>query len=44
MDVSIERDICRNVRIKEFEKAMKQGDTEMEVALPFMCTKIDYDV
>lgn len=44
LDGTIVRDVCRNGRISKFEKAMKQGDTAMEVELPFRFTKVDYDV
>lgn len=44
LDGTIVRDICYGARIKDFEKALKQGDTDMEVALPFMCVSINYNV
>lgn len=44
LDGIIVRDVCKNARIKEFEKGMKQGDTDMEIALPYICTKIEYNV
>lgn len=33
-----------NIRFTEVEKSMKQGDKNMEVTLPFICTDIKYGV
>ncbi|MDY0102826.1 MAG: hypothetical protein RBS07_07780 [Lentimicrobium sp.] len=37
-------DVLVGVKLQEFEKAMKQGDSDMEVSLPFKCLAIDYNV
>jgi len=37
-------DVLVGVKLQEFEKAMKQGDSDMEVSMPFKCLAIDYNV
>lgn len=44
LDGVVVRDVCRNGRIEKSEKGMKQGDTAMEIQLPFKFTKVDHDV
>jgi hypothetical protein len=44
LDGVVIRDVCRNGRIEKFEKGMKQGDTAMEIQLPFKFTGIDNNV
>lgn len=36
-------DILVGVKLQEFEKGMKQGDSDMEVTLPFKCLAIEYN-
>lgn len=36
----IERDVIKGVKFTEFEKALKQGDTEMEIDIPFIALGI----
>lgn len=40
----IERDVIKSVKILEFEKGMKQGDTEMEIELPFIALGIQLTI
>ncbi len=35
-------DVIVGARISDFEKAMKQGDPDMEIDLPFQALKIEY--
>ncbi len=44
LDGIITRDVCRSGRIEKFEKGMKQGDTAMEIALPFKFTRIENQI
>lgn len=44
LDGIITRNVCKNGRIEKFEEGMKQGDTAMEVTLPFKFTEIQYGV
>ncbi|HUM50486.1 MAG TPA: hypothetical protein PK431_01680 [Chitinophagales bacterium] len=44
LDGVLVRDVCKSGRIEEYEKGMKQGDTNMEIALPFMFTLIDNQI
>lgn len=37
-------DVLKHVRVKEVSKTMKAGDTHMEVKLPLVIGKIDYNV
>ncbi|MCX6232617.1 MAG: hypothetical protein NTZ33_13860 [Bacteroidetes bacterium] len=39
----IRTDVCIGVVLKDVEKALKQGDTDMEVSVPFSCVKIKYN-
>ena len=39
----VRTDVCPHVVLKDVEKAMKQGDTDMEVSVPFTCLKIKYN-
>jgi hypothetical protein len=43
-DTTIVRDRIVGVDITEFEKAMKQGDLEMQIKLPFVALNIKYNV
>ena len=43
-DGILTRDILVGVTLDEFEKGLKQGDSDMEVALPFKCLAIQYNV
>jgi hypothetical protein len=40
----LRRDVLVGVKLQEFEKGMKQGDSDMEVNLPFKCLAIQYNV
>lgn len=37
-------DVMVGVKLSEFEKGMKQGDSDMEVSLPFKCLGIKFNV
>lgn len=37
-------DVLVGIKLSEFEKGMKQGDSDMEVTLPFKCLSINYNV
>ena len=39
----VRTDVCKGVVLKDIEKALKQGDTDMEVTIPFMCVTIKYN-
>ena len=40
----VTRDVCRSGRMEKWEKGMKQGDTAMEIQLPFKFIGIDTQV
>jgi len=40
----IERDIVKSIKFTEFEKGMKQGDTEMEIDMPWIALRIQHTV
>lgn len=40
----VRTDVLIGVKLHEFEKSMKQGDSDMEVSLPFKCLGINYNV
>ncbi|MEN9458947.1 MAG: hypothetical protein RL135_1541 [Bacteroidota bacterium] len=42
LDGIVTRNVCKGARIEKFEEAMKQGDTAMEITLPFKFTDIQY--
>lgn len=44
LDGVITRNVCKNARIEKFEEGMKQGDTSMEISLPFKFTDIQYSI
>lgn len=39
----IRTDVLVGVVLKDVEKALKQGDTDMEVSIPFECVNIKYN-
>lgn len=40
----IERDIVKSLKLTEFEKGLKQGDTEMEIDMPWIALGIQFSV
>ena len=44
LDGIVTRNTCKSGRIEKFEEGMKQGDTAMEISLPFKFTGIEYGV
>lgn len=41
---AVVRDRVVGARVTKYEKGMKQGDTDMQIKLPYLCLRIDHNV